>query len=131
MVEAGGEEGGFDLFFGVSVEELGFGERAVRPAGGVADLRVLEEVHEGHGAGDDGEDAHGDERAAVADEQSDEQERPTITPEDDEGIPRGEPTEFAVAMLQRVSGEPPRAGDVEEALAVVDLAGEFDGGFAR
>ena len=87
MVEAGDEEGGFDFFCGMSVEELGFGERAVRPAGGVADLRVLEEVHEGDGSGDDGEDAHGDEWAAVAYEQGDEQERPAVPPEDHEGVP--------------------------------------------
>ena len=34
-------------------------------------------------------------------------------------------------MLERVSGEACRSGDVEEALTVVNLTGEFDGGFAR
>ena len=87
MVEAGDEEGGFDFFFGMSVEELGVGERSVRPAGGVADLRVFEEVHEGDRPSDEREDAHGDEWTPVTHEQGDEQERPGVTPEDDEGVP--------------------------------------------
>ena len=94
-------------------------------------MGVLEEVTDGDGTRDKGEADQGP-RTAFADDDGDgQQNRPGITPEDHERIPGRESAEFAVAVLQRVPSESPRASDVEEALAVVNLTGEFDGGFAR
>ena len=55
MVEPGGQEGRLDLLLRMAVEQLGAFEFATPAAGGVLDVRVLEQVADGDGDRDEGE----------------------------------------------------------------------------
>ena len=127
MFEAGGAEGGVDFLARVPVEELGGFQLGASAAGGVDDVLMFGRVErrEDRGDGAEGRETE-DQGAFLHEDERDQQERPTVAPEDHERVPGRLGAEAAVAVLERVAGEPGGAGHVEQRAAVVGLGRQLD-----